>query len=200
MIDSNKLTELSKAYLIAKEQYEKAVRINIRTAPPMKDKSLFWEMLHDLGNYVQRSIMRRDDPVRHGIEEWLRETWVKGAENYSIEDFPSFVRTYSKLKESLAKKLTNLSHLGDGFSDLVDSLPLAGKQPCLRLMAGEATDTEKVLEIVRWGNSEESLVQLIVNKENHVEQWLEQAYADALCKILTFDDGDFALELENADP
>jgi len=206
MINTDRLTQLGKEYLLAKEKYERAVRINIRTVKLQKDfqKTTFWDMLQDLGDTVLRNVRKRDDPVRYGIQEWLREICVKGKDGYDFDDVPAFVRVYNKLKESLAKKLRGVIEPGGGFSDIVDALPLTGKEACLRILNGEARDAEQLREIARWGTADGSssyyFAEHIFHKENHVEQWLEQAYADKLCETLAFKEGDFALELENADP
>jgi hypothetical protein len=203
-MEIDKLTHLSKEYLIAKERYERAVRILIRTKPKEKNtlfqKTTFWTMLDDLGSFVKNNVRKRDDPVRYGIEQWMKKVQDKGAEGYTFDDLPDFIRTYGKLKESIAKSMR-----GSDLFDLVDSVPLTGKQPCLRIISGEFEDIEQLREALHAICDDTFVdhgvfIDHIMTRENHVEQWLEQAYANTLCEALALRDHDFLLELENADP
>jgi hypothetical protein len=173
------LIQLSKDYIFAKQKYEHAVMTIVRTSPVMQDKSLFWKMLGDLILFIDKQLHKRADPVRNGISSWLNHVWSK-QEDYSEKDIPSFVRTYGKLKESLAKKLLKMDNpLKSELTDIIDSLPLAGKIVCIRIVSSDEIKDIKTLEsIVEKGCL---LAHCILHKENHSEQWLEQIYADRLC-------------------
>lgn len=173
------LARLGKEYQLAKSKYEQAVRSIIRNSATMQNKAIFWKMVDDLAGFVQRSLLHRDDPVRHGIEFWLREVQLHGGEGYDFDDIPSFIRTYSKLKEAIARSLLAIDvHL----TDVIDALPLAGKQTCLFVLGGEVKALEELPLVVHKHGRLETQV---LNKENHVGQWLEQSYSDRLCGALT---------------
>ncbi len=190
------MTKYARDYLLAKEQYEMAVRIEIRSAPVFEDKEIFWRMADDLAACIIRHIEVRDDAVSRGIEDLLNHTKRHGCEFYTLEDFPSFIATYSKLKNKLARKLKD--KIEENFSSLVDSMPLVGKKACLRVIAGEVKDAESLAAIIGEDHMM-SFVRFIVNKENFVEQQLEQKYSDLMAPFLALegDDADgFLLELE----
>lgn len=174
MATTNELKDLAKLYRDAKSAYELTVLSYVRLAEPMADKTVFWYMLEDLKSVITTAVDKRNDPVRYGIYEFVRHLYYYPAEMYSFDDVPSFIRTYGKLKSRLAKFLTNI--LEDLFSDLVDSLPLAGKIVCLRVMSGEPV--ESVME-------DSDSARFVVGKENLVEQSLEQCYSDFLMGVLS---------------
>lgn len=193
------LLSLSKKYLLAREEYERAVRIAVRGECSMEDKNQFWRIIDDLRNLVVQ-FRRIDGAVRLACEELVRKTFVETNKDYGPDDLPCFIYTYGRLKGSLDRALAGVygERRGDNFNNLIDSLPLAGRTACLRLLGGEAQSPTDIDEVVK-GESE-TLSDLIRFSDNYVEQNLENAYSDKLCVMLTRDDAGFALQLENADP
>lgn len=176
---NQELIDLGKEYQLAKSKYEQAVRSIVRNSTTMQNKTLFWKMIDDLAYFIDKSVPNRDDPVRYGIQNWLREIELNNCEGYDNEDIPSFIATYSKLREHLAKQLLSIDM---NLTNIVDALPLAGKKVCLIVLAGQVSSLNQLQSVVR---SEDRLQIQILIKENRVLQWLEQAYSDRLCSDLT---------------
>lgn len=171
------LIQLSKEYKFAKTAYEHAVRTLIRTAPVLQNKSVFWQIIDDIANHIEKQLEKRDDPVRNGICVWLKAVELNNYD-YDFDDIPSFIVTYAKLKESLAKRILSI---GPNLSDVVDALPLAGKKICLLILEEKISDFSQLSAFFhKFGRLEDQ----ILKKENHVEQWLEQCYSDRLCEFL----------------
>lgn len=173
------LIQLGKEYHLAKSNYEQYVRDIIRNSTVIQNKALFWQMIDDLTIFIQKDLKKRDDPFRNGIHNWMRVVYIVGGDGYDFENLPAFILTYSKLKESLAKKILLIEN---NLSDLIDALPLAGKQSCLIVLSGMVLTLENLQEILY---KTDRLGSQIMTKENHVEQWLEQAYSDKLRESLT---------------
>lgn len=191
------LLHLSRKYLLAKEEYERAVRVSIRTAPVMHDKTQFWKMMDDLRQLAYDYAMKQADGVRVACHEFVRKTFAEGGNGYDALDLPSFLRSYAKLKETLGKHLKGIIDWNEeGY--LVDALPLAGQRACLRVINDEAADVSDVTKIVM--EEARAFESIVLIKEQCVEQSLEEGYSEKLCEILTGDDEKFQLEMENADP
>lgn len=184
---------LAKQYLLAKERFDRAVRIKIRTADVMQDKPLFWEIIDSFQLILKQHIFKRDDAVGYSAKEFVCQWWMKGNNGFDFEDLPSFIRTYARLKESLAAKVVGIPE--DKVSDIIDALPLAGKDVCLLLLSS----TADCFDTVRTSCTKE-IAELILHKDNFTEQALEQAYGERLAEDVIYQDKDFALDLENADP
>lgn len=80
---------------------------------------------------------------------------LKKIDEIPLDLMPSFIKTYALLKERLYKETKN--------TDLADSLPLLGKESCLKVMFGK-----KPPEI----------------KPQNVQQKLEDSFVERLCMSL----------------
>jgi hypothetical protein len=187
---------LSKDFLFAREKYERAVRSLVRSEPVMEDKPKFWKMVEEFRRLV---LTHRRAGIKLACEEFVRKAFVEARWEFSEDDLPGFIRTYGRLKESLDRALVGAyGSRGDGFKDLIDSLPLAGQSACLRLLAGEAKHYDGILNIVDEECSETvGLNNIVMLGENYVEQTLEDAYSDKLCVMLTREDKEFTKLLES---
>jgi len=166
---------LNKVYITAKEDYEEAVISSIRNSRIMSDKDLFWSIIDCLRDSVD---FDRNDPVAFAIGEIVE----------AFEDFPSFIFSYGKLKNQLAKRLKDILPLDEYFTNMIDSLPLAGKNVCVRLLSGEATNVDLFEEILETCTKNcPEICDMILNKESFVEQKLEQVYMEKLTEILKRD-------------
>jgi hypothetical protein len=201
MVSELKLRQYAKEYLLAKEVYERAVRITLLGTEPLQDKEIFWKMISDLQELVRDGVQNRWWTLSKSVEVFARSVHVSGGDGYEASDFPAFIRTYARLKERLAKQLIEPLHdWGEkGFCYLIDNLPLLGKEACLQILAGEITDSDKMTELVS-KRDERYFCDFVLHGENHVEQNLEDAYVNSLSGYLIENDEAFLLELENADP
>lgn len=182
MIEFEALQRYAREYLLAKQKYERAILTNIRSSGTIKDKVVFWQMVKDLQEIVKVELHgSQNDPVRIGIKEWIRQLCAHSKSDYSLEDIESFIRTYSKLKSDLTKNLTIpelTERFGERFHDVVDSIPLAGRDSCLRILAGEVTDGTTLNQVLGenvW----------VTDRDNLVEQTLEEVYVDILATHLS---------------
>lgn len=195
------LTNLSREYLIARERYERAVRATIQSAEVMPDKGQFWRMLEDFRAvvYLYRN---RDSRMVLAAEEFVRKTWVESGDAYDLDDLPAFVRSYGDLKDRLYKKLKVLEMTTDEFRDLIDVLPLAGRDVCVTLLREGCADKKTlnrllIEHIEKMPEVCQELLLTVMRGENYVEHSLERGYIEKLCAVLTHSDTDFLKEVES---
>lgn len=196
MIDD--IQRLAREYLLARRKYDRAILTSIRSCSTIKDKIVFWEMVKDLQDLVKAELFgSQNDPVKIAITEWIRQLCARSKSNYSLEDIESFIRTYSKLKSDLVKALTSPQFtecFGVRFHDVVDSIPLAGKESCLRILGGEGKDFETLKQVLAenvW----------VTEKDNLVEQTMEEVYSDIIATHLAIageGSEEFSSAMENA--
>jgi hypothetical protein len=133
-------------------------------------KSRFWELLKLFRNEIEVYCFnyKRTNGVEDAAWEFFRKV-LTGQASYSAQEAYGFVKAYEKIKSLLDKKHAALSdYCGDGFGDLMDSLPLAGEEFFGRRFTTESDLNCAVNELgVNWSN--------FIHGENYVEMMLEDA-------------------------
>ena len=115
--------------------------------------------------------------VEHAAWEIFRKV-LRNKSAYSVEDLIQFSKTYYGIKATTSEALYEgrMDKGGDGLDDLIDSLPLAGREVHEKAAKGfygtiEALE-EAVLEAVI---GEEKLMKFICHGENYIAMKLKEA-------------------------
>ena len=192
------LTLAAKNMLIAKSSFNKAYMTYWHKLKPVSDEK-GWKILATFTEQIKKFVFqykRGDVGVENASWEIFRLVLV-GQANYTFEDAYGFVKWYEQLKQKIGKGIGDLyDYHGDGFSDLIDSYPLAGKALVERAIAtGDGAkpkrdgflDESEVSTAVQEAHGYD-WHKFICNGENYVESTLEKAaYKAFLQEVLTDD-------------
>ncbi len=179
------LTLLAKNMLLAKGSFNKAYISHWHTQKPTDDET-GWKILEVFRKQIQSysfDYKRGDVGIEQAAWEIFRLILV-GQATYTFEEAVGFVKWYEQLKNKIGKGISGVFDFhGDGFSDLCDSYPLAGKELVERALAtnpksgkpkrdgfldeSEITDSVQEKQGNQWHK--------FVLGENYVERRLEQA-------------------------
>lgn len=136
---------------------------------PVK-KTRFWELLNLFRKEVEVFCFnyKRTNGVEDAAWEFFRKALV-GQASYSAQEAYGFVKAYEKVKSILDKRHASLfDYCGDGFGDLIDSLPLAGEEFFGRKFSTESELHSAIKELSGgWA--------AFIEGENYVEMMLEDA-------------------------
>jgi hypothetical protein len=129
----------AREYLLAAAKFDRNWLSFWRDVEPLPDDR-FLELLPLLRVEVEKFRFRhkRTDGVRDAAREFCRKAVTKENEDrYSPEDGLRFAKAYERMKGRLARALDRVVEgLGDdSYSDLCDSLPLAGESIIQRALA-----------------------------------------------------------------
>ncbi len=107
---------------------------------PMPFDDRFWKLLHHFRTLVRYNLDRkRGEPIASAAREFFRlalvaEPPLKGDE-YLMEEALQWFQGYTALKSKLDSVLADLYEFhGDSFGDLIDSMPLGGRELCERAL------------------------------------------------------------------
>ena len=144
------LIDAAKNILEAKRAFRDESAKFFYNSPEMTPKR-FWEIMEEYRSLVIGAIRSKDrnNESKQAASELMRRAWkgsqVGHAANTfkpnSLHEMTAFTRRYGELTDAIATALDNgkmkLDRTDDPFSDLCDSLPLAGKAVCDKILAGK---------------------------------------------------------------
>lgn len=130
------------------------------------DEDRFWPALDHLNKEITYQL-RNKRPLKSGVHEFVRSIRCEGLPGYTFEDIPAFIATYSKLKDELYRPLFAIvkDRGDDAYGDLLDSLPLLGRECIEKLRANPGyflVYEEELVESHKW----------IFRGENYIESTL----------------------------
>jgi hypothetical protein len=107
-------------------------------AIPVNDR--FWKLLDHFRTLVKRNLNRKEgQPVADAAREFFRLALVTQApleaDEYLMEEALQWFQGYQVLTRQLDRALADLYDFhGDSFGDLIDSMPLGGRELCERAL------------------------------------------------------------------
>lgn len=174
-----------KAMLIALSSFNSAYLAIKRSTPPCDDETGF-RILELFRKHIQTFVFDYKRGSEVGLKQAANELYrllvVRNA-SYTREELDGFVDWYGRLKNRISKKIGDLfDYHGDGYSDLCESLPLAGTDIVKRCLAtnGKSRDgflTEEEISVYVRSAVDPHWAKLVLSGEHYVESVLErQAY------------------------
>lgn len=128
----------------------------------------FWDLLERVKVEIHqyRYGYKRSNGVEQGADEFFRKALV-GDGDYTMEECYRFTATYEQVVSRLSKRLGKLfEYCGDSFGDLIDSLPLAGREFCEQKFYSEEHLHDQIAHLPAPWNK-------FVGGEHYVEMSLE---------------------------
>ena len=119
-----------------------------RVEPFAMDDDKFFEMLDVLSGIMFKSFHKHKP--KKAIDEFYRRS-LTGSQRFTLEEHCRFITTYKKLNSSMYRiyKDVDMNRGDDSFGDLIDSLPLAGKNIVEKVLSKELMTVEKLENAVR---------------------------------------------------
>ena len=139
MNDRHKETLVAaRAYLLAKAKMDNAyLGWWVNDVNPCDDDTGY-KLLEEFHKHVETFYIgykRHDVGVKHAANELFRRTRT-GESTWTYEQVAGFVKWYDRIHHQIGRGIGHLfDYHGDGFGDLCDSLPLAGKAVIERCLA-----------------------------------------------------------------
>jgi hypothetical protein len=112
----------------------------MRGVPPMPLNDRFWKLLDHFRELVRYNLDRKHgEPIAGAAREFFRLALVTEltleVDGYLMEDALQWFQGYKSLKNKLGMALADLCEFHcDSFGDLVDSMPLGGRELCERAL------------------------------------------------------------------
>ncbi len=166
-------------HLLAKARFDHAFTKWWATVPPCTDDT-GWKLLERFRKEIDTYCFtyKRSEGVAQAASEMFRLVLVDQA-TWTLTDIYGFAVWYDKLKDKISNAIGHLfEYYGDSFSDLCDSLPLAGQEVVSRCLAShpksksprrdgflEEQEIAAAIEVVKWRT-------FICEGENYVEMAL----------------------------
>lgn len=128
-IGLTKLYGLAKKHQDARTAYEMAFDDYMENLVQPLPVAKFWIMVDQLRDLIYVRVNRGSSMVEHGIDEFYRLAQV-GQATYSFEECLQFTVRWNQAYRVLQKPLFDIvtDESDDGYSDLLDSLPFAGRE------------------------------------------------------------------------
>ncbi len=181
------LATAKKAYKAAFEAY--------KTAAPELSAARFWELVEAFRKLIAQCLRGRDrGAAKQAAQEFTRRAWV-GMEPFapdSLAEVAAFARRYAALSDELGaafdavQERLELERSDDAYSDLLDALPLAGKNVCERVLKKKfATNAEfeKAVRAATLANGP-AIGRFILEGENYIDHCLDKALRHYLeCRV-----------------
>lgn len=183
----DKLRELAKPYMTAKAEWNKAWCETYAAHPPCT-KVKFYKILPLFREAIESFVfkLRRSNGVEQAADEMYRRV-LTGETTWAFDDLIGFSKYYEKLDNALYQPLFDVvtGRGDDGYSDLLDSLPLADERIVDRCLAsgkksrtprdGYLTNAEFEADLKTLGDK---WYEFIADGENYVVSSLERAAAN----------------------
>lgn len=197
----DELLKQARATHEVEKAYDDAFRKNKWTLKPL-DAEAFWLIIDSLrgnlegglavGRRVESEVHNLMCQYVHGsysrpkIPDWPEEKLARW------ENMVRFLVKYEEVKATLSKKMHDMKGLergDDGYGDLMDSLPLAGREVVSGIMVDDIANYKQLVKALK----DYPLKDFILNGENYVEMALESKLKEQLPGILAcmdYDDED----------
>ena len=149
------LKSLGLSHLAAKERYGLAMRKYMHMVDPMADEDLFWDLVDQLHTTIKKVLSYGAGRTpQGGCEEFVRSKLFDMSFPHNNGTWDILCRFYKKYEAVKAKystllwSLPGLERGGDGFGDLCDSLPLAGKTILKQVQDGDIANYKHLSKAV----------------------------------------------------
>jgi hypothetical protein len=156
---------------------------------PMPLNDRFWKLLDHFRKLIKSNLDRkRGEPIVSAACEFFRLALVTELpleeDEYLMEEALQWLRGYNALKKKLDKALADLYEFhGDSFGDMIDSMPLGGRELCERAMktAPRCRDgflsEEEVSEMIKalpepWGKLVSNEIYITSTLEEKAQEYL----------------------------
>jgi hypothetical protein len=195
------IIEKARAQFAANEAYEAAFRAHMHTFKPL-DTETFWVVLDSLKDNLV-SGLKAGRKVESEVHN-LMCTFVHGSYRVApIKDWPEdkmgrwenmvrFLRCYELVSHNLSIKMDRMPGLergDDGYGDLMDSLPLAGREIVRAITEDEIANYKQLEKAL----VEHPLKKFVLGGENYVRMALEEKLKEQFPSIVK------CMELEGED-
>jgi len=201
----NDLINLARAKHEARDAYHKAY-VKFAAQAPLLEPDHFWTILAVVAKEVKsfRFCYGRTNGTKQAAEEVGRQCWCKQLPKRvecTTEQYVSFANTYRELVSKLYKPLFDVvtGYGDDGYGDLLDTLPLLGREFVKRILEGEwgEGDHDEFISAIKgqthedWklgndpkGHKEQAVDRFFIKGEEYVCMSLDEAAEKYLCNDL----------------
>jgi hypothetical protein len=194
------LVQIAKELQEAQAACEEAFR-KVYNDAPLMEPDHFWELMDLVRKEIRgyRFGLGRTNGVKQGAEEVGRKIWTdqvpKGL-TCTAEEYVSFAKTYSELARKFYDPLFHVAegYGDDSYGDLLDTLPLLGRDFSKRILDGEwkKGDHKKfmaaIAEVVEnqwvWKDDTQNRGPAMVRFFQHSEEYVRGAVQDAAKQCL----------------
>jgi diadenosine tetraphosphate (Ap4A) HIT family hydrolase len=124
----------------------------MRGVMPMPWDDRFWQLLEHLRELIKGNLERgAGEVILHAAREFFRQAYVTEPplepHEYLMEEALQWMQAYESLTRKLDLALADLYEFhGDSFGDLIDSLPLGGRELCERALKTSARSRDGFLD------------------------------------------------------
>ena len=185
------------SYLAGKNKVQRHYWRLLATLDKLTDDEFFATL--ELFRVEVAEYLKRGQPKATAVEKAATEFYRKavvGAYEFDYEFALRFLVTYKKIKGRISRAISELfDYHGDGFGDLVDSLPLGGKALIERAMASGPNKREGFLterELYDAFKGVDEPFKGLVDKELYVESSLEDGGLEYLWSYMRHNVFDYA--------
>ena len=178
---SQTVIELARAKTAADTAYEQAFRAHLRSFKPL-DTEKFWVILDQFKDEIIARVNRGTN-VKDGAHNLMCRL-VHNDDNplKSWEDMVRFLSKYEEVSATLSKKCFEMKGLergDDGYGDLMDSLPLAGRVVVDGIMSDDIANYRQLTKAL----AEHPLKKFILDGENYVHMTFERVLQKAFTSV-----------------
>ena len=155
-----------------------------KAAAPSIGAARFWAVVGEYRELLAQQLRTGDRrPARAAARELARRAWVGGGgfKPDSLAVYAAFAREYAARSTYLGGCFDwmgddlDLERSDDGYSDLIDALPLAGKAVCKRIDDKKFTTNADFEKAVRVAVGDPAVARLILEGESYHDRHLDEA-------------------------
>jgi len=153
---SDTVISLARAKAAADKEYEKAFRAHLRSFKPL-DIDVFWQVLDRFQTEIINGEKAGRD-IESAVHNLTCSLVYRSSHGKAITGWPEdqmtaweslarFLNRYEEVSLALSRKMSempNLDRSDDGYGDLMDSLPLAGKEIFTAIMEDDIANNKQL--------------------------------------------------------
>ena len=166
-IDFSVLSSEVKMLQAAQEKFDTAWNNFYKHTVPLLDLARFWQIVDSLKN----RLINCDFNAEAAIQEMFRLSQVPSStrKEFSFSELVQFAKTWDELSGNLYEPLFEVitGKSDDGYGDLLDSLPLAGKVIYEQCLKGQIKNNQDLLDKIHSQENSHHLPDFIFNGENY---------------------------------
>ena len=203
------LIQTAKARNEANKAYKTAVSAEMRSLKPM-DPEEFWETLACLASNLKAGKTSVDSAMHNFMCNAVYQSYGtcppcfdELSKHFAWELACRFLRKYEEVKATLSKKMHDMKGLDrgdDGYGDLMDSLPLAGRDIVDAIMSDDIANYKQLEKALGEVHEKHSLKKFILDGENYITMKLEEALVKAYLSVVRDIDDEGYSEERRSDP
>lgn len=181
------LRDLAIAYRASLANYAKAFRRHFHDSVTVLTDDRFWALQPVFRSEVCK--FRFNYGRSNGVEQAARELFRKplagdfdDSPTYTLDEAVQFAKTWPSIQNRLYRPLFDVvqDRGDDAYGDLLDSLPLAGREVVEKAIAGDFANERQFESAVLEGCAgDETLAKFILHGENYAAMALADAARDA---------------------